>query len=177
MKAFPVYPPASATCRIGGLAWIPNEHGHVLTLSVNYVHPNGDYQLPGGVAKLQQSSLDALVSHARHEIGVSLKPVRLLGTDWMPHAPSAPTVMEQNFVYLCDVVPADTKFALPDPVEGADRVLSGYLWQTPRTAELTMRPYQFRRFVGLWQAWRENDVAVLHAGRPALFSEAAGVSA
>ncbi|MFE7395204.1 NUDIX domain-containing protein [Streptomyces sp. NPDC057557] len=164
-----IAPPA---CRIGGLAWIPNEHGEVLTVCANYGEKAGYHLLPGGHAGEQQPNLAAMVTHVRYETGLDPTPIRLLGTDWVPHNPSKPAAMGQNFIYLCGKVPATTTIVLPPAAEGAEPELSGYLWQTPDTACNTMQSYQLRRFLGLWRAWHDDRTAVMHSGRPALSTTA-----
>ncbi|MEU9850217.1 NUDIX hydrolase [Streptomyces sp. NPDC047985] len=168
MKPPPVDLVAPPACRFGGFAWIPNEHGEVLTVSANDGEQAGSHRLPGGHAGEQQSSLVAMVNHVRYETGITPTPVRLLGTDWVPYSPATPAAMGQYFVYLCGRVRSLTGVTLPPAAEGTGLELSGYLWQTADTARHTMRSPQYRRFLGLWRAWRDGRTTVLHDGPPAL---------
>ncbi|MFD9428680.1 MULTISPECIES: NUDIX domain-containing protein [unclassified Streptomyces] len=163
-------------CRIGGLAWIPNERGEVLTVRANYGAKKGFHQLPGGHAGEHQSNLAAMVTHVRRETGIDPGPVRLLGTDWVPHNADVPAAMGQNFIYLCDDIPANTNIVLPSAADDEEPQLSGHLWQTPETARGTMRAYQLRRFLGLWNAWQDNTTATLHSGHPVLPTSAGDAS-
>ncbi|WP_457515918.1 NUDIX domain-containing protein [Streptomyces sp. TE33382] len=168
MRPHPISVITPPACRIGGLAWIPNERGEVLTVCANYGATKGFHQLPGGHAGEHQSNLAAMVIHVRRETGVDPAPLRLLGTDWVPHNADVPAAMGQNFIYLCADIPANSDIVLPAPSVAEEAELSGYLWQTPETVRSTMRPYQLRRFLGLWSAWRDNTTATLHSGRAAL---------
>ncbi|MFD5188114.1 hypothetical protein ACFWMU_08115 [Streptomyces sp. NPDC058357] len=172
MKPPPINLTAPPPCRIAGLAWIPNEYGEVLTLSANRGEEAGHHRLPGDHADERQSNLAAMVSHVRHGTGLDPVPTRLLGTDWAPHSPAEPAAMGQSFIYLCARVPTTASIALPPTADGEKPELSGYLWQTPDTARHTMRPYQLRRFLGLWRAWHDDKTSVLHSGRPALSAAA-----
>ncbi|MGW0962565.1 NUDIX domain-containing protein [Streptomyces gelaticus] len=172
MKPPPIDLSAAPACRIGGLAWIPNEHGEVLTVCANYGENAGFHQLPGGHAGEQQSNLAAMVTHVRYETGIDPAPIRLLGTDWVPHNTLTTVATGQNFIYLCGGVRSMAKIVLPAAVENAEPDFSGYLWQTPDTARSTMRPYQLRRFLGLWRAWKDGRTTVMHGGRPALSATA-----
>ncbi|MFB7082138.1 NUDIX domain-containing protein [Streptomyces sp. NPDC056308] len=173
MKPLPISLITPPACRIGGLAWIPNHRGEVLTVCANYGERAGFHILPGGHAAEHQSNLAAMVTHVQHETGISPTPVRLLGTDWVPRNTVKPVAMGQNFVYLCAGVHANKKIVLPSAAEDEEPELSGYLWQTAATAEETMRPYQLRRFLGLWKAWQNGAVAVMHEGRPVLSTQRA----
>ncbi|MFI8433789.1 hypothetical protein ACIGJO_08560 [Streptomyces sp. NPDC079020] len=41
-----------------------------------------------------------MVTHVRRESGVDPVPLRLPGTDWVPHNADVPAAMGQNFIYL-----------------------------------------------------------------------------
>ncbi|MGY3681977.1 hypothetical protein ACVWXU_005600 [Streptomyces sp. TE33382] len=47
-----------------------------------------------------RSNLAAMVTHVRRESGVDPVPLRLPGTDWVPHNADVPAAMGQNFIYL-----------------------------------------------------------------------------
>ncbi|WP_299535354.1 NUDIX domain-containing protein [uncultured Streptomyces sp.] len=162
-----VAPPA---CRIGGLAWIPNEHGEILTVRANYGSKAGYHQLPGGHAGDNEPNLAAMINHTRRETGITPVPVRLLGIDWVPGNPdeAQPAAMGQNFVYQCSAVHSTADLRLPPAPDGGELELSGYAWVGPDTARTCMRPYQHRRFLGMWNAWKNGTTAVLQDGRPVL---------
>ncbi|MGW2837818.1 hypothetical protein ACWCWD_08460 [Streptomyces sp. NPDC001493] len=160
-------PPA---CRIRGLAWIPNEHGDVLTVLVNARRRDGYHLLPGGPVDDYESSLISMAYNVRHQTGIEPLPLGLLGTDWVPRLPVELGVeaMGQDFVYLCAPVSSDTDIAPPRAPEGGELEVSGYAWLNPETARTCMSPNQYRRFRWMWSAWRSSSIVVLQGGRPAL---------
>ncbi|MEV8388675.1 MULTISPECIES: hypothetical protein [unclassified Streptomyces] len=144
--------------RVSGLAWIPNSRGRVLTV----LGKDGP-QLPGGRARQRQSDVAAMLDHVSRGTGLSVAPVRLLGTDWVLTAAEA----SQRFVYLCRAV-SPCALVCPPDTDTRQSHPSALRWLTLGEARRDMPPASLRVFEAMWKAWRDNTTTVLHHGRPAL---------
>ncbi|MEU8242484.1 NUDIX hydrolase [Actinoplanes missouriensis] len=78
------YTATLARKRMGAGALLTDDRGRVLLVEPAY---KDDWEIPGGAVEAGESPLTAVVRELDEELGLSLRPGRLLVTDWVPPRP------------------------------------------------------------------------------------------
>jgi 8-oxo-dGTP diphosphatase len=141
--------------RMGAGALLTDAQGRVLLVEPTYK----DYwEIPGGTVEADESPYAAVVRELEEELGLSLRPGRLLVTDWVPPRPGR----TEGLMLLYDggiLTPEHTERIRLPPDE-----LRSWAWCTEREAGVRLPGLLARRIRAAVQARNEGTAVYLEDG-------------
>lgn len=142
---------------VSGGALIRDEAGLILFLEPTY---KPALEIPGGIAEVDESPLQACRREVREEIGLDLPIGRALVVDWIPVR--GPWPDQLAFVFDGGVLDAATIARVaPDPVE-----VEGYAFLELAAAAERLRPSMARRLAAARLALEIGETLYAEFGRP-----------
>jgi ADP-ribose pyrophosphatase YjhB (NUDIX family) len=139
---------SQARKRVGADALIRDEQDRILLVDPTY---KPDWDLPGGMAEANEAPHEAVRRELREELGLDVRPGRMLCVDWVPpHGPWDDTLM---FIFDGGVLSAAGAGAL----RPRDGELAACAFCTAAEAAERLRPYVWRRV--------QTALRVLQGGR------------
>ena len=141
--------------RMGAAVLLSDDRGRVLLVEPTYK----DYwEIPGGVVEADESPYAAVVRELKEELGLPVRPGRLLVTDWVPPRPDR----TEGLMTVFDggvLTPEQTEqIRLP-----ADELRS-WAWCTEQEAGERLSELLARRIAAAVRAWAEGTVVYLENG-------------
>lgn len=97
-----------ATCHAAGSGLITDPDGRVLIVKPNY---RDGWSLPGGVLEDDERPEDGCAREVLEEVGLAVRPGRLLVLDWVPAGDGRPRPFV-SFLFDCGTIAADTPIRL-----------------------------------------------------------------
>ncbi|MBP1159971.1 DNA-binding transcriptional MerR regulator/ADP-ribose pyrophosphatase YjhB (NUDIX family) [Rhodococcus sp. PvR099] len=144
--------------RIAAGVLLSDDLGRTLLVEPTY---KSYWQLPGVVVEADESPFVATARAIRHELGLSVKPGRLLVTDWV--APSPNRIEGLLFVYDGAVLSSDQSAAIVLP----QTELRSWAWCTDDELEDRLPAHMLRRTRKALQARADDTTLYLENGHPA----------
>jgi 8-oxo-dGTP pyrophosphatase MutT (NUDIX family) len=132
-----------ATCHAAASGLITDPGGRVLMVKPNY---REGWSLPGGVLEADERPEEGCAREVLEEVGLSVRPGRLLVLDWVPAGDGRPRPFV-SFVFDCGTIAADT------PIRLQLAELDEYRFLAPDQA------------AGLFPAWAAGRLAAAVAAR------------
>ncbi|MGI5340239.1 NUDIX domain-containing protein [Streptomyces sp. CA-181903] len=122
--------------------------------------PGTNFRLPGGPVTADEPAWEAVARTVAEETGLTVRPARLLVTDWARKGGGA----EAGITFVYAVVPhdGDVDVRLPETPE-----LAGYAWVPIGGLGERCSPHQARRVKAALDAARGGTLAELRLGSPA----------
>jgi 8-oxo-dGTP diphosphatase len=144
--------------RVGADVVFRDRRGRVLLVDPRY---KPDWDLPGGMAELNESPMDAARREIAEELGLDYGGGRLLVVDWVPpHGPWDDSLM---FVFDGAILTDDQQAR----ISLRDGELDGHQFCDPERARALLRPYVWHRLARALTALRTGTCAYLHGGTSA----------
>src|SRR5689334_15751119 len=134
-----------ATCYSAASGLITDPHGRILLVKPNY---RDGWALPGGVLEDDERPEDGCAREVLEEVGLAVRPGRLLVVDWVPAGDGRPRPFV-SFLFDCGTVAADT------PIRLQTEELDEYRFAEPEEA------------AGLFPAWSTGRLAAAVQARRA----------
>ena len=132
-----------------------DETGRILLVDPKY---KPDWDLPGGMAEANEPPAQAAQRELREELGLDLRPGRLLCVDWVsPHGPWDDLIA---FIFDGGQLGTDAISSLHLPGDE----LGAYELCDHSQAEQRLRPYVWRRVAAALEALPTGQAAYLHDG-------------
>jgi 8-oxo-dGTP pyrophosphatase MutT (NUDIX family) len=141
--------------RMGAAALLTDDRGRVLLVEPTY---KPDFEIPGGVVEAGESPYAAVVRELHEELGLSLRPGRLLVVDWVPPRPDRTEGLMMVFDGGVLTRSQAEQIRLP-----ADE-LRGWAWCTEREAGERLSALLARRIAAAVRARAEATVVYLENG-------------
>ena len=141
--------------RMGAGVLLTDDRDRVLLVEPAY---KPDWEIPGGAVEADESPLSAAVREASEELGLDLKPGRLLVTDWVPPRPGR----TDGLMMVFDggpLTPSQTSQILLPPGE-----LRSWSWCTPAEAAERLSDLLARRVAAALRARDEGIALYLENG-------------
>jgi 8-oxo-dGTP diphosphatase len=143
--------------RMGAAALLSDDQGRVLLVEPTY---KPYFEIPGGVVEADESPHTAVVRELQEELGLSVRPGRLLVVDWVPPRPDR----TEGVMMVFDggiLTPAQTdRIRLP-----ADELRS-WAWCTAQQAAERLPGLLDRRIIAAVSAREQGTMAYLENGYP-----------
>ena len=141
--------------RMGAAALLTDDRGRVLLVEPTYK----DYwEIPGGVVEAGESPLTAVTRELAEELGLSLRPGRLLVVDWVPPRPERTEGL--MLVFDGGVLSAGQCAELRVPADE----LRGWAWCDERAAGERLPGLLARRVAAAVRARAEGTTIYLEGG-------------
>lgn len=143
--------------RVGAGVLFSDGSGRVLVVEPTY---KDDWEIPGGAVEADESPYTAAVREVAEELGLAVRPGRLLVVEWVPPRPGRPDGV--MFVFDGGVLdPAqEAVIALPEDE------LRSWAWCTQDEAALRLSPRLARRVAAAVTARSDGATVYLEAGLP-----------
>ncbi|MCO8275166.1 NUDIX hydrolase [Actinoplanes sp. TRM 88003] len=143
--------------RMGAGALLSDDRGRVLLVEPTYK----DYwEIPGGVVEADESPYAAVMREMKEELGLDLRPGRLLSVDWVPPQPSR----TEGVMLLFDggALTADQAGQIQLPPDE----LRSWAWCDEQEAAERLPELLARRILATVRARDEGTVVYLEDGHP-----------
>jgi 8-oxo-dGTP pyrophosphatase MutT (NUDIX family) len=118
------------------------------------------WELPGGCVEADESPYDAAVREAAEELGIAVRPGRLLAVDWVPPRPDR----TEGVMFVFDGGQLDAAAAATIRVPADE--LSGWAWCTLTEADLRLSGILARRLRACRLASAQGLTLYLQDGEP-----------
>ncbi|MFF0378427.1 NUDIX domain-containing protein [Actinoplanes missouriensis] len=151
------YTATLARKRMGAGALLTDDRGRVLLVEPAY---KDDWEIPGGAVEADESPLTAVARELDEELGLSLRPGRLLVTDWVPPRPGR----TEGVMMLFDGGTLTPEQAARIRVPAEE--LRGWAWCTEPEAAERLSGLLARRIGAAVRARAENTAVYLENGFP-----------
>jgi ADP-ribose pyrophosphatase YjhB (NUDIX family) len=130
---------------------ITDPDGRILLVKPNY---RPGWNVPGGVLEADERPEAACAREVREEVGLSVRPGRLLVLDWAPADAERPRPFV-SFLFDCGTVAADT------PIHLQTEELDDYRFAEPDEAARLLPAYAVDRLPAAFAARREGTTIYL----------------
>lgn len=142
--------------RVSADALIRDPAGRILLVDPGY---KPDWDLPGGMAELNEPPASALQREISEELGIDLEVGAMLCVDWVP--PHGPWDDLLAFVFDGGILATSQVAA----IRLLDGELNGFEMCTPEQATGRLRPHVWRRLNAALSALGDGQVRYLQDGR------------
>ena len=142
--------------RMAAAVLFSDERGRVLLVEPAY---KPDWEIPGGTVEADESPYAAAVREVAEELGLRVRPGRLLVVDWVPPQPNRTDGL--MLVFDGGLLPAEQVARIELP---AAELLS-WAWSTPHESGERLSARLARRVTAAVQARADNVTAYLEDGR------------
>nr|WP_093618502.1 NUDIX hydrolase [Actinoplanes philippinensis] len=132
-----------------------DERGRALLVEPTYKY---HFEIPGGAVEADESPYTAVVRELKEELGLSVRPGRLLVTDWVPPRPDR----TEGLMLLFDggILTADQTAQIRLPADE----LRSWAWCTQQEADQRLSGLLARRLAAAVRARADNTTAYLENG-------------
>ena len=142
--------------RMGSAVFFRDGDGRVLLVEPTYKQ---DWLMPGGAVEAGESPYEAAVREVEEELGLTVRPGRLLLVDWFP--PRSHRTEGVGFVYDGGVLDASRTAQIELPADE----LRSWAWCTPEEAAQRGSPLLAREVAAALRAHTEGTTYYLEFGR------------
>ncbi|MEU8665246.1 NUDIX hydrolase [Actinoplanes philippinensis] len=141
--------------RMGAGLLLCDDRGRTLLVEPTY---KDHFEIPGGAVEADESPYTAVVRELKEELGLSVRPGRLLVTDWVPPRPDR----TEGLMLLFDggILTAEQTARIRLPADE----LRGWAWCTPQEADQRLSGLLARRLAAAVRARAENTTVYLENG-------------
>jgi 8-oxo-dGTP pyrophosphatase MutT (NUDIX family) len=151
---------ASLPRNIAGAGVILHDtHGHVLLVRPSY--RDDTWEIPGGALEDGEYPWDAACREVKEELGIDVRPGRLLAVDWVPAQPDGRPALA-NFLFDGGLVDRDTAARQLHLQAGE---LAEWRLTAPGEWDTLLAPHMARRVRACTDALATGVTAYLHHGR------------